>query len=85
MARKKVTWAQMRAAIQGLGIDVPVRAAVWRGAKLVLRTRAGEFSWTPPARGRGQETGQSKGRGQETDQSGGRGRQDAGGPKESQA
>ena len=45
----QATWLPVARAVAALGITVPVRAATRRGKQIVLQTRSGEYSWTPPS------------------------------------
>ena len=46
---RKVTPAQIAAAVEALGITIPVRAAERKGTQIILHTRAGDYAWTPPS------------------------------------
>ena len=51
---RAVTGAEIQAAVEALGITIPVRAAERKGAQIILHTRNGDYAWTPPASTKGQ-------------------------------
>ena len=47
---KPVSKAEIAAAAEALKLNVPVRRAERKGSSILLHTRAGTFTYTPPAK-----------------------------------
>ena len=46
-AKTPPTPGEISAAIQALGLNIPVRSAERKGKQIVLHTRNGDYAWTP--------------------------------------